>query len=100
MRPVEWLGDFGSVVLQMKLTDDYSAGKPDAHKSPVDERYGLLASTINSSPRWRRVCNCEQWRTAARGMVAACKAIRCKPYRYTQSLEEVLMKNMVDFENR
>jgi hypothetical protein len=26
----------------MKLTDDYAAGNPDAHKSQVDERYRLL----------------------------------------------------------
>ena len=27
--------------LQIKLTDDYPAGNPDAHKRPVDERYRL-----------------------------------------------------------
>jgi hypothetical protein len=32
--------------LQMKLTDDYAAGKTDAHKSPIDERYRLFSSTI------------------------------------------------------
>ena len=45
MRPVSGLAILSlSRSLQMKLTDDYSAGKPDAHKSPVDERYGLIAS--------------------------------------------------------
>ena len=47
MRPVSGLAILSlSRSLQMKLTDDYSAGKPDAHKSPVDERYGLVSSTI------------------------------------------------------
>ncbi len=35
--------------LQMKLTDDYAAGNTDAHKSPVDERYRLVSSTIQIS---------------------------------------------------
>src|SRR5947209_7810172 len=45
MRPVS-----GSAILslnpslQMKLTDDYAAGNTDAHKSPVDERYGLITT--------------------------------------------------------
>ena len=32
----------------MKLTDDYAAGNTDAHKSPVDERYGLIATVRRS----------------------------------------------------
>jgi hypothetical protein len=32
--------------LQMKLTDDYAAGNADAHKSPVDECYCLITSTM------------------------------------------------------
>ena len=43
MRPVSGLAILSlNPSLQMKLTDDYAAGNPDAHKSPVDERYGLL----------------------------------------------------------
>jgi hypothetical protein len=35
--------------LQIKLTDDYAAGNSDAHKSPVDERYGLISSVDDGS---------------------------------------------------
>jgi hypothetical protein len=39
----------------MKLTDDYAAGNPDAHKSQVDERYRLIASLDPiDDPRFRR----------------------------------------------
>jgi hypothetical protein len=42
MRPVSGLAIlFPMPSLQMRLTDDYSARNTDAHKSPVDERYGL-----------------------------------------------------------
>ena len=43
MRPVSGLAILSlNPSLQMKLTDDYAAGNTDAHKSPVDERYGLV----------------------------------------------------------
>ncbi len=43
MRPVSGLAILSlNPSLQMKLTDDYAAGNTDAHKSPVDERYGLF----------------------------------------------------------
>jgi hypothetical protein len=42
MRPVSGLAILSlNPSLQMKLTDDYAAGNTDAHKSPVDECYGL-----------------------------------------------------------
>jgi len=40
--------------LQMKLTDDYAAGNTDAHKSPVDERYGLITSVTVQLPLGQR----------------------------------------------
>jgi hypothetical protein len=47
MRPVSGLAILSlNPSLQMKLTDDYAAGNTDAHKSPVDERYRLITSTI------------------------------------------------------
>ena len=45
MRPVSGLAILSlNPSLQMKLTDDYAAGNTDAHKSPVDERYRLIAT--------------------------------------------------------
>jgi hypothetical protein len=45
MRPMSGLAILSlNPSLQMKLTDDYAAGNTDAHKSPVDERYGLLTT--------------------------------------------------------
>ena len=53
MRPVSGLAILSlNPSLQMKLTDDYAAGNTDAHKSPVDERYGLVTTvdhTYNQS---------------------------------------------------
>ena len=47
MRPVSGLAILSlNPSLQMKLTDDYAAGNTDAHKSPVNERYGLITSVI------------------------------------------------------
>jgi hypothetical protein len=47
MRPVSGLAILSlNPSLQMKLTDDYAAGNPDAHKSQVDERYRLISPTI------------------------------------------------------
>jgi hypothetical protein len=47
MRPVSGLAILSlNPSLQMKLTDDYAAGNTDAHKSPVDERYRLVSSTV------------------------------------------------------
>jgi hypothetical protein len=61
MRPVSGLAILSlNPSLQMKLTDDYAAGNTDAHKSSVDERYRLFASTINSPSQVRIVSNCEQ----------------------------------------
>src|ERR1035438_2015143 len=62
MRPVSGLAILSlNPSLQMKLTDDYAAGNTDAHKSPVDERYGLDRSVglIRASPTPIQNCDCQ-----------------------------------------
>src|ERR1700732_451260 len=50
MRPVSGLAILSlNPSLQMKLTDDYAAGKTDAHKSPIDERYRLVTTSLTRS---------------------------------------------------
>jgi hypothetical protein len=50
MRPVSGLAILSLIPsLQRKLTDDYAVGNTDAHKSPVNERYGLVTSIIGFS---------------------------------------------------
>lgn len=56
MRPVSGLASLSlSPSLQMKLTDDYAAGNPDAHKSPVDERYRLFGHAYRLWQCWRMI---------------------------------------------
>jgi hypothetical protein len=53
MRPVSGLAILSlNPSLQMKLTDDYAAGNTDAHKSPVDERYGLVSTIDTAGGGW------------------------------------------------
>ena len=50
MRPVSGFAILPlSPSLQMKLTDDYAAGNPDAHKGPVDERNALVSTVLIST---------------------------------------------------
>jgi hypothetical protein len=50
MRPVSGLVTmFLNPSLQTTSTDDYAAGHTDAHKSPVDERYGLISTSLTTS---------------------------------------------------
>jgi hypothetical protein len=52
MRPVSGLAILSlNPSLQVKSTDDYAAENNDAHKSPVDERHGLIA-TVEMNHFW------------------------------------------------
>src|SRR5206468_12856300 len=56
MRPLSGLAILSlNPSLQMKLTDDYAAGNTDAHKSPVDERYGLFSTVEDLQWHHRRM---------------------------------------------